>query len=39
MFFQYNDIIPQYFVLVKFLNGNSVKSYSESYAADLMTWY
>lgn len=39
MIFQYNDIIPQRFSIVKFLNKNSVKSYSESYVADLMTWY
>lgn len=39
MIFQYNDIIPQRFEVVKFLNINSVKIYSESCAADLMTWY
>ena len=37
MFFQYNDIIPQYFEVVKFMNKNSVKSYSESNFSDLMT--
>lgn len=37
MIFQYNDIIPQHCVLVKFLNKNSVKSYSESCTADIMT--
>ena len=29
MIFQYNDIIPQHCVLVKFLNKNSVKNNSE----------
>lgn len=37
MIFQYNDIIPQHCVLVKFLNKNSVKNYSENNSSDLMT--
>lgn len=39
MIFQYNDIIPQRFALVKFLNKNSVKNYSENIFSDLMTFY
>lgn len=37
MIFQYNDIIPQHCVLVKFLNKSSVKNYSENHSSDLMT--
>ena len=37
MIFQYNDIIPQCFAIVKFLNKNSVKNYSENNSSDLMT--
>lgn len=37
MIFQYNDIISQYLAVVKFLNKNSVKNYSES--VDIMTCY
>ena len=37
MIFQYNDIIPQYFAIVKFLNKNSVKNYSENNFSNLMT--
>lgn len=37
MIFQYNDIIPQHCVLVKFLNKSSVKNYSENNSSDLMT--
>lgn len=39
MFFQYNDIIPQRFAIVKFLNKNSVKCYSETDRFDLMICY
>lgn len=39
MIFQYNDIIPQRFAIVKFLNKNSVNIYSESRTADIMTCY
>ena len=39
MIFQYNDIIPQCFELVKFLNSNSVKFYSETDRFDLMICY
>lgn len=39
MIFQYNDIITQHFADVKFLNGNSVKNYSESVTVDLITSY
>ncbi len=37
MIFQYNDIIPQRFAIVKFLNKNSVKNYSENNFSNLMT--
>ena len=39
MIFQYNDIIPQRFAIVKFLNKNSVKNYSENNSSGLMTCY
>ena len=37
MIFQYNDIISHHFEVVKFLNKNSVKFYSENNFSDLMT--
>ncbi len=37
MIFQYNDIIPQRFAIVKFLNKNSVKNNSENNFFNLMT--
>ena len=37
MIFQYNDIISHHFEVVKFLNNNSVKFYSENNFSDLMT--
>lgn len=37
MIFQYNDIISHHFEVVKFLNKNSAKFYSENNFSDLMT--